>query len=155
MYQVHPYTLHGVRQDNGLETIQWLSGAARLDMSVAGQSSFVPRFIEQRPPPKGSRRRKFFPSDKNELSLATAWQFVEQGRRVFIYCPQRTSVEALGKHVLNFIGQGLLMPLQETSDRIRDAVNTGTEWLGGETSSSFNVSNTALLCIMQGCQEPF
>ena len=113
-------------------TIQWLSGAARLDMSVEGQSSFVSRFIEQRPPPKGSRRRKFFPSDKNELTLATAWQFVEQGRRVFIYSPRRTSVEALGKHALNYIGQGLLMPLQETSDRIRDAINTGTEWLGGE-----------------------
>ena len=113
-------------------TIQWLSGAARLDMSVEEQSSFVPRFIEQRTPPEGSRRRKPFPCDKNELTLATAWQFVEQGRRVFIYSPLRNSVEGLGRHVLSSIGHGVLTPLQEKNDRIQDAINTGTEWLGAE-----------------------
>lgn len=111
-------------------TVQWLSNVARLDMMVEGQRSFVPRLIEQRNPPEGSLRRKPFPADKNELTLAAAWLFVEQGRRVFIYCPIRTSVETLGRGALHSIRQGLLTPFKTRNSRLQEAINTGIEWLG-------------------------
>ena len=125
-------------------TIQWLDGvgAARLDMAVEGQNSFIRRFIEPYLPPEGSRRKNAFPNNKNELTLAAAWQFVEQGRRVFVYCPPRRSVETLGKLILTSIRQGILTPLREASQRMLDAINTGTEWLGAE--------HPAVQCLQHG-----
>ena len=125
-------------------TIQWLDGvgAARLDMGVEGQNSFIRRFIEPYLPPEGSRRKNAFPNNKNELTLAAAWQFVEQGRRVFVYCPLRGSVETLGKLILTSIRQGILTPLREASQRMLDAINTGTEWLGAE--------HPAVQCLQHG-----
>ena len=113
-------------------TLQWLSDAARLDMKREGQSSFIPRFIEQRKPPKNSRRRKPFPSDRNELTLAAGWHFVRQGQRVLVYCPLKKSVDKLGKDALKLIGQGLLSPLQDMNDNLKNAINAGIEWLGTE-----------------------
>ena len=125
-------------------TIQWLDGvgAARLDMAVEGQNSFIRRFIEPYLPPEGSRRKNTFPNNKNELTLAAAWQFVEQGRRVFVYCPLRRSVETLGKLILTSIRQGILTPLREASQPMLDAINTGTEWLGAE--------HPAVQCLQHG-----
>ena len=125
-------------------TIQWLDGvgAARLDMGVEGQNSFIRRFIEPYLPPEGSRRKNAFPNNKNELTLAAAWQFVEQGRRVFVYCPLRGSVETLGKLILTSIRQGILTPLREASQPMLDAINTGTEWLGAE--------HPAVQCLQHG-----
>ena len=113
-------------------TIQWLSGAGRLDMAVDGQRSFVPRFVAPHSPPGGSLRKNPFPNNKNELTLAAAWEFISQGRKVFVYCPLRKSIEALGKLVLTSIRQGVLTPLKDEDERIRDAINTGTEWLGAD-----------------------
>ena len=125
-------------------TIQWLDGvgAARLDMAVEGQNSFIRRFIEPYLPPEGSRRKNAFPNNKNELTLAAAWQFVEQGRRVFVYCPLRGSVETLGKLILTSIRQGVLTPLREARQPMLDAINTGTEWLGAE--------HPAVQCLQHG-----
>ena len=125
-------------------TIQWLDGvgAARLDMAVEGQNSFIRRFIEPYLPPEGSRRKNAFPNNKNELTLAAAWQFVEQGRRVFVYCPLRRSVETLGKLILTSIRQGILTPLRQASQPMLDAINTGTEWLGAE--------HPAVQCLQHG-----
>lgn len=111
-------------------TIRWLDSVARLDMETQGQASFVPRFIVPQPPPSGSRRQRHFPSNKDELTLATAWQFIAQDRRVFIYCPLRSSVEKLGRLVLRSVGQGVLAPFQISDASVQGAINTGIEWLG-------------------------
>ena len=113
-------------------TLQWLSNSARLDMEVEGQNSYIPRFIKQRKPPKGSRRRNLFPSNKNELTLAASWQLVRQGQRVLVYCPLRKSVDTLGKLALKLIRQGLLSPLQDMNASLENAINAGIEWLGSE-----------------------
>ena len=123
-------------------TIQWMGSAGRLDISVEGQSSFVPRFIEPQPPPEGSRRRRDFPNTKNELTLAAAWRFVQRGQRVFVYCPLRSSVEVLGKLVLRAIDQGVLTPIGEISNPIQEAINTGAEWLG--------IDHPAVQCLQFG-----
>ena len=52
--------------------------------------------------------------------------------RVLVYCALRISVETLGKLILRCINQGVLLPLQEVNENIRNAISTGTEWLGEE-----------------------
>ena len=111
-------------------TIQWMRNAGRLDISVEGQSSFVPRFVEPVVPPASSRRRLSFPKDKPELTLAAAWRFASDGQRVFVYCPQRRSVDSLGRLVLDCIRQGVITPLRSVDASIQDAINVGVEWLG-------------------------
>lgn len=110
--------------------LRWTGGAGRLEVRVEEESPYVPRFIESSLPPTASRRRRPFPDNKNELTLATAWRFVEQGKKVMIYCALRASVETLGKRVLKCIEHGVLRPLNELNDRIADAMATGVEWLG-------------------------
>jgi hypothetical protein len=112
--------------------LRWGSGAARLDVKVEEESPFVPRFVEQRPPPEGSRRRKAFPADKNELTLAAAWRFVEQQKDVLVYCVLRKSVEALGSLILDCIRHGVLVSLGAPTQRVKDAMAVGAEWLGTE-----------------------
>lgn len=75
-------TWRPTRQRFGI--LRWMTTAARLDVKVEGESPFVPRFVESAKPPEGSRRRKAFPSDKNELTLAAAWRFAAQQKDVLI-----------------------------------------------------------------------
>jgi hypothetical protein len=112
--------------------LRWMSNAARLDVKVEEESPFVPRFIEVKEPPEESRRSKAFPSNKNELTLAAAWRFVEQEKNVLVYCPLRKSVETLGTLVLKCIGHGVLAPLRSVNPRIRNTMATGAEWLGAD-----------------------
>ena len=112
--------------------LRWTSGAARLEVRVEAESPFVPRYIEAAKPPAGSRRRKTFPSDKNELTLAAAWRFVEQDKNVLIYCPLKVSVETMGKLVLKCIEQGVLQSRGVANRRVQNAMLTGVEWLGDE-----------------------
>lgn len=122
--------------------LRWMSNAARLDVKVEDESPFVPRFIEAADPPEGSRRRKAFPSDKNELTLAAAWRFVAQEKDVLIYCSLRKSVETLGRLILKCIEHEVLAPLGTPNERIRNAMATGAEWLGEE--------HPAVQCLQHG-----
>ncbi len=116
------------RQRYGVVT--WLAEAARLQVAVEQEESFVPRFVEAQLPPSGSRRRKRFPNNKQELTLATAWRFVEQDKQVLIYCAMRTSVEALGKLVLQCVRHGVLGPLRAPDQETLNVMAVGEEWLG-------------------------
>ena len=110
-------------------TIQWYNNRAELDFAGLGQRSYIRRFVEPIPAPKPPRK-KCFPQNKNELTLASAWRFVLQDRRVFIFSPRRDSVETLGRLVLRCIKQGVLTSFATTNERIVNAMNTGSEWLG-------------------------
>ena len=110
--------------------IRWRRTHARLELEVGPERPFVPRFVEAVPPPPRSRRRNHFPNNKNELTLATAWQFIGRDMRVLVYCALRRSVETLGRLILSCINQGVLSSLQDINQNIRDAISTGTEWLG-------------------------
>ena len=110
--------------------IKWVNDAARLDIKVETEGPFVNRFVEAKVPPAGSRRRKSFPYDKHELTLAAAWKFVAQGKDVLIYCTMRRSVEKLGKDVLKCISQGMLKPLRPMNQDTQDVMAAGAEWLG-------------------------
>jgi hypothetical protein len=122
--------------------LRWGSGAARLDVKVEEESPFVSRFVEQTKPPKGSRRRKAFPGDKNELTLAAAWRFVEQQKDVLIYSALRKSVETLGTLVLDCIRHEVLPSLGRPSQLVKDAMAVGAEWLGA--------THPAVACLEHG-----
>jgi hypothetical protein len=112
--------------------IRWTAGTGRLEIWVKGEGPFVPHFVKPKEPPAGSRRRNQFPHDKNELTLAAAWQFVDQGKNVLIYCTQRKSVETLGKRIIGCIKHGMLEPLRPLGQEVQDVITTGTEWLGAD-----------------------
>jgi hypothetical protein len=122
--------------------VRWMLNAARLDVKVERESPFVPRFIEVADPPEGSRRQRAFPSDKNELTLATGWRFVAQQKDVLIYCSLRKSVETLGRLILKCIEHEVLTPFCTPNERIRNAMATGSEWLGKE--------HPAVQCLQHG-----
>ncbi len=122
--------------------LRWGPNAARLDVKVEEESPFLQRFIELIKPPAGSRRRKPFPADKNELALATAWRFVEQEKDVLIYCSLRASVETLGRLVLRCIDHEVLSPLSKANQRVKDVMAVGAEWLGDD--------HPAVVCLEHG-----
>ncbi len=110
--------------------IAWDGQCARLNFRVGNDRPFVPSFLTAKLPQKG-RRKKSFPHDGQELTLASAWQFVAQGQTVLIYCPQRRSVDPLATEVLELHRQGFLPTLlTATPAALTDAVNIGSEWLG-------------------------
>lgn len=122
-------------------------GAARLDVKVEEESPYVRRFVVPSAPPERSLRRKEFPASagqhaKNELTLAAAWRFVEQKKEVLIYCPLRSSVETLGRLVLKCIDHEVLSPLRTGSQRVRNVMAIGAEWLGED--------HPAVACLAHG-----
>lgn len=125
-------TWRPTRQTYG--TITWDAevGAALLGFKVQEEKPYVPRFVESKEPPEGSKRRNPFPNGKNELTLAAACQFVAQEKNVLIFCAQRTSVEKLGRTMLQCIKHGVLQQLCPFSQDIQDAMATGAEWLGSD-----------------------
>jgi hypothetical protein len=122
-------------------TLIWSKGAARLEAKVEEEESFVNRFIVGVKPPKGRRTNKF-PADRNELTLAAAWRFIEQKKDVMVYCALRGSVEVLGKALLKCIAQGVLKSLTEMNGFIEHAMRVGSEWLGEK--------HPAVLCLQYG-----
>lgn len=111
--------------------IRWEGHAARLQVQVEGEESFVPRFVESTPPPRG-RRKKNFPQNKNELTLASAWQFVSQDKNVLIYSPVKKSVETLGRLVLACVAQEVLPSIGKATKLVQEAMAAGAEWIGAD-----------------------
>ena len=113
-------------------TVTWFGSFARLEVDVEQESPFVPRFVEGVNPPVGSRRRLRFPGNKNELTLKTAWQFIEGEKNVLIYCPLKKSVGALGSLAMECMDKRLLASLDGALPGVDAAIEVGTEWLGAD-----------------------
>lgn len=123
-------------------TIQWFAtGSARLQITLSDQNPYVPDFVKLEPPPRPPRQNPM-PQNKNELVLASAWKFVEQKKRVLIYCSTKRSVQPLGNLVLQLIRQGVLQPLVEDSEKLQRAREIGEEWLGP--------AHPAVVCLKYG-----
>lgn len=113
-------------------TIEWRSGAGRLEYRVEGETVFVPRFIEERP--AIGRRKKGFPKDRPELIAATVDRFHTEGHSVLLYCPMRKSVEPTAEAFLKLVKQGYLETYlsDDKSVEIETALRIGEEWLGND-----------------------
>ena len=115
--------------------VVWKSTSARLNLRVGKERPWVERFIVGSVPPDfvppKRRRRKLFPADQRELCLATAWQLVDEGRTVLIYCPLRKSVEPFADAIIDLHERGALRSLLEVdADVLNPATALGEEWLG-------------------------
>lgn len=116
-------------------TVQWqrFHRRGRLQLKVQQQRPYINNFVERRPPsPEYPRRKNPFPQNKNELILATAWNFIRQDQQVLIYSPRRVSVETLGNLALLCLKQKVLTPFDFPTETFRNAINSGIEWLGGD-----------------------
>ncbi|MEQ5872659.1 DEAD/DEAH box helicase [Sagittula sp. NFXS13] len=108
-------------------------GHARLDIDLRGQDTFVPRFIKGMVPPVGNRKKPF-PADQRELCLATAWQFLNEGRTALVFCPQRRSVGPFATSIVDLHKRGALASVfrGDASD-LDAACAIGLEWFGPDS----------------------
>jgi hypothetical protein len=122
--------------------LRWHGQGARMEIESQREPAFIPTFVESSPPPDGSRRKNRFPHTKQELTFAAAWKFLDRGRDVLVFCPERRSVEAYGKCVAQSVQQGCLPARGVDADAIREAIAVGTEWLGED--------HPAVACLLHG-----
>ena len=114
------------RQRTGI--LRWGEVGGRLSLTVDDEEPFVPRFVL--PEQAIGRRRNSFPQDEAEFVLAGAKAFLADDHRVMIYCPQRRSVEALGKTFLSIERQGHFALSRPAQGLLARALRIGREWLG-------------------------
>jgi len=119
--------------------VNWKSPTARLDFRVDEERTWVPKFLEGFVPPKfvapKRRRRKLFPDNQRELCLATAWQLVDEGQTVLIYCPIRKSVDPYAMAIVDLHERGALRSLLEEDPKsLSTAMALGKEWLGPDSA---------------------
>jgi superfamily II DNA/RNA helicase len=113
--------------------IIWTGGVARYELKIEDQTTFIPRFIElqEKVGPKGGKKR--FPGQQNDLVLACAWRLVREKLSVLIYCPERRSVNAVAKRLIESHKQRFLDPLPGFDVSVVDkAIALGKEWLGND-----------------------
>lgn len=125
---LHKEDWRPTRQQFGL--VEWRNGYARLSVTIGEDQPFIPRYFEAVTPRKP--RRKQFPADQNEMTLATAWRLVEEGQSVLIFCPLRVSVGTLATLIVKLHRQGLIDSVMPKDADISNAVAVGTEWFGAD-----------------------
>ena len=111
-------------------TLAWLGESARLSFDLEADGPFIRHFVPQVPPIRP--RRKPFPKDNKELTLAAAWRFSEQGKRALIFCTQRDHVEGFAETALDIQRRGFLPTLLEDAQSVERAMAVGREWLGAD-----------------------
>lgn len=123
-------------------TVEWRGDHGWLQLTVGEERPFVPRFIEEKAPTKGMRK-KAFPRDQRELCLATAWRLIEDGQSVLIFCPLRRSVEPFAEAIVDLHTRGLLPSVLDTDEDVLAAPLTiGAEW--------FDEDHPILACLKLG-----
>jgi superfamily II DNA/RNA helicase len=121
-------------------TIAWTGTSARLTFDVDDEGPFIPRFLEEQE--AIAPRRTPFPRDNPELTLASAWQFAQEGKRTLVFCTQRNSVERYAERVVDLTRRGFLGSLLADQQAVGRAKQIGAEWLG--------VDHPAVSCLDYG-----
>lgn len=125
---LHQEDWRPTRQQFGL--VEWRSQYARLSVTLGPDQPFIPRYFEAVPPT--GRRRREFPQNQNELTLATAWRLVQEDQTVLIFCPLRKSVVTLASLIVQLHKQGLIESVMPDGVDIANAIAIGTEWFGAD-----------------------
>ncbi|MCU0999281.1 DEAD/DEAH box helicase [Stenotrophomonas maltophilia] len=111
-------------------TLSWIGNSARLGFDLEPDGPFIRHFVPEAPPIRP--RRKAFPKDNKELTLAAAWRFSEQGKRALVFCTQRDHVEGFAKTALDLQRRGFLPSLLAIASEVERAMAVGREWLGAD-----------------------
>ena len=109
-------------------TIAWTRQSGRLTFDLDDDGPYIHGFVEHQPaiPP----RRRRFPSNNPELTLAAAWRFADEGKRTLIFCTQRDHVEGYARKIVDLSTRGFLPRLLGDSSAVARAESIGAEWLG-------------------------
>lgn len=103
---------------------------AKLNITVGGETPFVPSFLAGKTPTKG-KGTKIFPSDQTELCIATAWRLIEDGQTVLVFCPLRVSVLPFAKRIIDMCKRGHIDSVLNAPDSaLQTALAVGEEWFG-------------------------
>lgn len=109
-------------------TLTWNGSAAMLAFDLEENGPYILDFVEKTP--AIFPRKTPFPKDNAELTLAAAWRFADEGKRVLIYCTQRDHVESYAKKVVDLAKRGFLQSLLLDEHAVERAKVVGAEWLG-------------------------
>ena len=113
--------------------IVWQANVGRINFTIGEARPFIPGYIMPTVLPNPGRRRRAFPKDAQELTLAATWRLVEDNHTVLIYCPQKRSVNSFAQVIIDLHLRGALKSVLDISDqRIELAKTLGREWLGTE-----------------------
>lgn len=124
---LHQENWRSTRQQFGL--VEWRAPShARLTVTSGQDQPFIPRYFEASQPT--GRRRRAFPQNQNELTIATAWQLVQEDQTVLIFCPFRASVTTLAALIVKLHRQGLIESVMPEGVDIANALAVGAEWFG-------------------------
>lgn len=113
--------------------IVWRANSGRIDFTIGEEQPFIPGYIQPSIPslPNPGVRKTPFPKNAQELTLAAAWRLTEDEHTVLIYCPQRSSVDAFAKTIIDLHKRGALATvLSVPEQRLELAKVLGYEWLG-------------------------
>lgn len=110
--------------------IVWQGHSGKIDFTIGEEQPFIPGYIQPFVPPTGKRATPF-PKNAQELTLAAAWRLTEDNHTVLIYCPQRKSVDAFAKVIIDLHKRDALESvLRVPEQRLELAKLLGSEWLG-------------------------
>lgn len=109
-------------------TVTYLGEYAKLNYGQTDTEGFIARFIEQNP--KSDIEPKLRSGDIKDITLASAWKFALEGRRVLVFITQANWVESFGRVAMELVNNGFLTPLLDDQSAIARAVQIGEEWLG-------------------------
>lgn len=113
--------------------IFWHGTAARIDFTIGDEQPFIPNYIQPFVPPlrNPGLRTTSFPNNAQELTLAAAWRLTEDNHTVLIYCPQRSSVDALATRIIDLHKRGALNSVLSVPEQNLELAKVlGQEWLG-------------------------
>lgn len=113
--------------------VVWKANSGQINFMIGEENPFIPRFVQPIVPPQPNPgyRKKNFPANNKELTLATAWNLTEDDHTVLIYCPQKRSVNSFAKDIIDLYKRGALKSvLSVPMEKIALALSSGKEWLG-------------------------
>ena len=120
--------------------LAWRGKSGRLTFDLDEDGPFIHNFIEEQSPI--APRRKHFPKDNRELTIAAAWRFADEGKRTLVFCTQRDHVESYAKLIVDLARRGFIAPLVKDVSTIERAKSIGSEWLGAH--------HPAVICLELG-----
>lgn len=109
-------------------TVTYLGDYAKLNYGQTDNEGFITRFVEQNP--KSDFEPKLRSGDIKDITLASAWKFALEGKRVLVFITQANWVEGFGRVAMDLVNNGFLRPLLDDHLAIARAVQIGEEWLG-------------------------
>lgn len=114
-------------------TLAWTGQTGRLTFDLEEDGPYIQRFVEKQD--AIAPRRKPFPNDNPELTLAAAWKFASEGKRTLVFCTQRNYVESYARRIVDLSQRGFLLSLLGDAGAIVRAEEIGVEWLGADHSA--------------------